>query len=156
MRKSKRGIFLKITKSFLALLFLINNLNACGNGIQNGKTINILDAQEKVIAHFEVEIADSPQEISQGLMYRQELDQDRGMLFIFNELNETPFWMKNTLIPLDIIFIGADKKIISIIQSATPQTTTPRYAEAPYLYVLEINGGLSQELGISPGQQLEF
>ncbi len=130
--------------------------SSCGNGNLETQTVKIFSQDETLLATFEVEIADEPSETAQGLMYRQELDPDKGMLFIFSELRESPFWMKNTLIPLDIIFISSDKKIISIVHNATPQTTTPRYAEGPYQYVLEINGGLSQELNIVPGSRVDF
>jgi len=131
---------------------------ACGgsNGSQPLVSVKVIGPDGTLRREFQAELADDPGERSQGLMYRQELGKDRGMLFIFPQDTDGPFWMKNTLIPLDIIFIGADKKIVSISERATPQTTTPRSPEGPYRYVLEINGGRSDELGIEPGNQVEF
>ncbi len=78
------------------------------------------------------------------------------MLFLFPQLVDGPFWMKNTLIPLDILFIGADKKIISMVENAEPLSTTPRAPAGPYQYVLEIEGGRARELGIQAGDRVEF
>ncbi len=105
---------------------------------------------------FSVELATSAGERAQGLMFRKDLGADRGMLFIFPETTTGSFWMHNTLIPLDIIFIGGDKKIINIVARAEPQTDTPREPEAPYLYVLEIEGGRAEQLGIKPLDSVNF
>ena len=127
-----------------------------GSGGQDLLAVKVFGSDGALRREFQAELADDPTERSQGLMWRQELAKDRGMLFIFPQDTEGPFWMKNTLIPLDIIFIGADKKIVSIVERATPQTTSPRAPEGPYRYVLEINGGRSAELGIQAGDAVEF
>jgi uncharacterized membrane protein (UPF0127 family) len=105
---------------------------------------------------FHVELALTPDEQARGLMYRTELAPDAGMLFVFDEAHEHPFWMKNTLVPLDMIFIGADRRIAGIVENAEPQTLTERTVRAPSQYVLEIGGGLSQRLGIRAGQAVEI
>jgi uncharacterized protein len=105
---------------------------------------------------FRVELAITPEQHARGLMYRQHLDADAGMLFISNDVREQVFWMKNTLIPLDMIFLGADRRIVGIVQNAEPETTSERKVGAPSQYVLEIGGGLSAQLGIRTGQQVEF
>lgn len=134
----------------LILLFV-----ACGTN--NSPTVKILSGQNgTLIKKFKVEIADDSAERTMGLMFREELGSDRGMLFIWPEEVQSSFWMKNTLIPLDIIFIGSDKKIINIVEHAEPQTTTPRMPAGPFLYVLEIEGGRSADLGIKAGDQAEF
>ena len=137
-----------------ALLFLLFFI-ACG---QEGLVkVDVLSSQSgKALGSFKAELADDPQERSLGLMFRNELPANRAMLFIFNEDSLTPFWMQNTLIPLDIIFVGADKKIINIVAQAQPQTTDPRSPAGPYRYVLEIQGGRAQALGIQAGDRLEF
>ena len=89
-------------------------------------------------------------------MYRQHLDADAGMLFINDAPSPLVFWMKNTLIPLDMIFIGSDRRIVGIVENAEPQTETPRRVEGVSQYVLEIGGGLSAKLGIRAGQQVSF
>ena len=89
---------------------------------------------------FRVELAITPDQHERGLMYRQHLDAGAGMLFISSEVREQVFWMKNTLIPLDMIFLGADRRIVGIVQNAEPQTTSARKVDAPSQYVLEIGG----------------
>jgi len=99
---------------------------------------------------FDVEIADEPGEWGQGLMFRESLPEDAGMLFIFPDETLRSFWMKNTLIPLDIIFISTDLEIVHIAH-AIPCETDPcaSYSSLfPAQYVVEINGDLSDELGI--------
>jgi uncharacterized protein len=105
---------------------------------------------------FRVEVAVTPEEHARGLMYRSELAADAGMLFVFEQPSVQRFWMKNTLIPLDMIFIGKDRKIVGIVEDAAPETETERMVGAPSQYVLEIGGGLSTRLGIKRGQPVEF
>ena len=104
----------------------------------------------------QVEIADEAAEWQQGLMFREELDADKGMLFIFEEEMTQRFWMKNTLIPLDMIFVNADLIIIDI-QEAEPCKTEScmvYVSAAPAQYVLEVNKGFSKENGINVGDLL--
>ena len=100
---------------------------------------------------FKVEIADTDVERAKGLMYRESLPRDRGMLFQFDEMAERSFWMKNTYIPLDIIYIASDGKIVSIARNTTPFSESPIPSFGPANGVLEINGGQAAELGIEPG-----
>lgn len=106
---------------------------------------------------FEVEIADNQALMQKGLMYRDYLDKNKGMLFIFEESGIYPFWMKNTLIPLDIIWIDKAEQVVYIEKRAQPcksdicqSYNTNKDAK----YVLEINAGLSSELGINLGDKL--
>lgn len=101
-----------------------------------------------------VEIASTPAELERGLMYRKSLDDGRGMLFVFAEETEHSFWMKNTLIPLDMIWIGADRRIVGIRAATTPLSTTPIGIGAPALYVLEVPGGFAARHGIAPGNEI--
>ena len=105
---------------------------------------------------FRVELARTEAEREQGLMYRQKLDADAGMLFLFERSFPQTFWMKNTLIPLDMIFIAPDHEIVGIVANAEPLTTTTRGVRTPSQFVLEIGGGLSARLGIREGQHVEF
>jgi uncharacterized protein len=105
---------------------------------------------------FHVELAITPQEQERGLMYRNSLDPDAGMLFVSETERPHVFWMKNTLIPLDMIFIGANRRIVGIVQNAEPRTLTGRQVNGPSQYVLEIGGGLSGSLGIRAGQLVDF
>jgi uncharacterized membrane protein (UPF0127 family) len=103
---------------------------------------------------FRVAIADDEEERNRGLMFRSVLDEDEGMLFNFFQTQPLSFWMKNTLIPLDIIFIAADGRIINIAANTTPYSLEPVPSAGPAFAVLEIGGGLSAELGIKPGDRV--
>ncbi|HXU02068.1 MAG TPA: DUF192 domain-containing protein [Polyangia bacterium] len=105
---------------------------------------------------FKVELAVTPSEHERGLMFRDHLNPDAGMLFISDSPRRQVFWMKNTLIPLDMIFIGADWRIAGIVENAEPKTLTSREVPAPSQYVLEIGGGLSALYGIHAGQVVDF
>ncbi len=101
--------------------------------------------------HFQVELADTPEARSLGLMYRSHLDPDKGMLFDFGPPDPVSFWMKNTLIPLDIIFIGADGRVVNVAADAIPGDLTPIDSDGAVTGVLEINGGEAAKLDIEPG-----
>jgi len=105
---------------------------------------------------FQAEIADTREERNQGLMFRTELADDHGMLFLFPGESQQRFWMRNTLIPLDMIFIRADRTILGIVENAEPETDVQRSVPGLSQFVLEINGGLSARLGIEAGQSVEF
>jgi len=103
------------------------------------------------------EIADTATRREIGLMYREKLDPEAGMLFIFDGEAPQSFWMKNTLIPLDIIFLDYNKKIVNIAKNAKPCKTNPcpTYPSIyPTKYVLEVNGGLTDEKNIKIGDTL--
>lgn len=105
---------------------------------------------------FNVEVAKTPTEQSYGLMNRKNLAKNAGMLFVYDNASELSFWMKNTLIPLDIIFVDASKKIVDI-QTMTPchEVTCPIYhSKKPAQYALEINAGLSRQYNISTGNRV--
>jgi uncharacterized membrane protein (UPF0127 family) len=100
---------------------------------------------------FTVELALTDAARQQGLMYRRSLDADKGMLFVFTDDQPRAFWMKNTYIPLDIIFIRKDGRIANIVARAEPETLTQRRSRGPAVAVLEIAGGRAAELGIAAG-----
>jgi uncharacterized membrane protein (UPF0127 family) len=103
-----------------------------------------------------VEIADTPAKREMGLQYRRELADDQGMLFLFPAEETLTFWMKNTPIPLDMIFIGSDLKIVGIVRDAVPFSTTTRSVGVPSRFVLEIKGGLAKQKGIEVGDAVRF
>lgn len=106
-------------------------------------------------ARFSVEVADEAQERSRGLMFRETLARSAGMLFIYQQTQPLAFWMRNTLIPLDMIFLDEAGVIRKIHENAIPHDETPiSGGDDPLLAVLEINGGLSRKLGITVGSTL--
>src|SRR5215510_5035756 len=104
----------------------------------------------------EVEIVSTQAQIERGLMFREHLPPDQGMLFLMKEEREWPFWMRNTLIPLDMIFIASDKTIAGIVENAEPRTDTLRQVAKPSLYVLEVNGGFSAAHKLTAGAKVQF
>ena len=106
-------------------------------------------------ARFHVAIADDPQERAQGLMFVEEMGTLEGMLFIYERPQPVSFWMRNTLIPLDMIFVGKDGVIDHLHANAIPGDETSIPGGDEILAVLEINGGLSARLGISVGDELQ-
>lgn len=104
---------------------------------------------------FNVEVARTPQQLEDGLMYRTELADDAGMLFLFpREIDGVKFWMKNTLIPLDMIFIDKEGRVVRVHVNAKPEDLTPIPAGEPVLAVLELKGGRAADLGISRGDKV--
>ncbi len=105
---------------------------------------------------FNVEFAESPEQQAKGLMFRREMGSDEGMIFPFNPPRPASFWMKNTVIPLDIIFIGTDHRILNIEADAAPYSESPRLSRGKAAAVLELNGGRAAELGLGPGDKVTF
>ncbi|HMC95392.1 MAG TPA: DUF192 domain-containing protein [Polyangia bacterium] len=114
-----------------------------------------IDTGERKLV-FRVEVALTPEEHARGLMYRTRLAADAGMVFVFAEPQIQRFWMKNTLIPLDMIFIDPDRRIVGVVENAAPETENERRVDAPSQYVLEIGGGLAARLGIHAGEAVDF
>ncbi len=100
---------------------------------------------------FTVEVASTPEEIQQGLMFRESLAPDAGMLFDFGQVRPASMWMKNTLIPLDMLFMDETGKVVAIARNAVPGSTRSLGPGVPVRAVLEIPGGRARELGIEPG-----
>ena len=105
---------------------------------------------------FVVQVARTPAEQSTGLMYRKSLGPAEGMIFPYDPPQEVGFWMKNTLIPLDMIFIRADGRIARIAAQTRPLSLESNFSGEPIAAVLEIRGGRSAELGIRPGDRVEW
>ncbi|HOC93004.1 MAG TPA: DUF192 domain-containing protein [bacterium] len=114
--------------------------------------VNDNDLRLQIIA----EIASTSEQHSLGLMYRTSMEANEGMLFVFDSERPLSFWMKNTLIPLDMIFIDSDKRIVDINHDAQPENTVPFASSSPARYVLEVNGGYCVEHNINIGNLLEF
>lgn len=144
---------LRIYKCFLAIALL-----ACVAGSACAK-----DGGAHVVLHTKqgdvtvpVEIADTPDKRALGLMYRKELAADAGMLFLFDAPEHLAFWMKNTVLPLDMIFITDDKHVLGVVKNAAPYTTTSRSVPGQSRYVLEVNAGFSDKHGVADGDAVTF
>lgn len=107
------------------------------------------------VHRFDVEFATTRAAQARGLMFREEMPANEGMLFLFPDVRRRSFWMQNTLIPLDIIFIGPDSRILNIAAMTEPLSEEGIPSDGPAAAVLEINGGLSAMLGIRPGDLVQ-
>ena len=104
---------------------------------------------------FTVELAVTPRQREQGLMNRQDMAEDKGMLFAFGETRQVFMWMKNTYLPLDMLFIGKDGKVRSIKENAEPLSEAIIDSKGPIDFVLELNGGTVKRLGIRTGNRVQ-
>jgi hypothetical protein len=109
---------------------------------------------KKPAVEYQVWLADSPRRQAQGLMFVRSLPAGRGMLFVYESPRPIGMWMKNTYIPLDMLFIGADGAIQQIVENTTPHSLDVIRSNQPALAVLEIAGGEARRLGIKPGQRI--
>lgn len=109
---------------------------------------------ETVTVH--IEVARKPSERQRGLMYRKHLDQDRGMLFVFSRPRHLSFWMKNTYIPLDMIFIDPTMYVLGIVENTTPLSEQSCSVPGISQYVLEVNAGFSRHHRIAKGTRVSF
>jgi len=104
--------------------------------------------------HFIVEVAETPAQMEQGLMFRRNMAPDAGMLFDYKAPTAATMWMRNTQIPLDMLFVDAQGRIVNIRERAVPQSLDVIAAAAPVRAVIELNGGTVAHLGIAPGDQV--
>ena len=114
---------------------------------------NITDS---IVATFNIEIADNDYERQRGLMNRSSMREDQAMLFIFPDTEYRSFFMKNTMIPLDIIYFDQDGKLISVQDNAQPYNETGLPSAAPAMYVLEVNAGLTEKLDLRIGDRITY
>jgi uncharacterized membrane protein (UPF0127 family) len=108
------------------------------------------------VKRIAIEVADSPEERNRGLMDRRSLPDSTGMLFIFERSGQQNFWMKNTYIPLDIVFVNADKRIVKIHKYAAPHSIDSYPSQQDALYVVEVNGGFTDQHNIQEGDRISF
>lgn len=162
---------MRLTRTFAAALLLA--VAACSQGAQEAAA-SATPAQPQVhsesglpivpltvrsgskVHRFSVEVAATPAQQAQGLMFRTVMGPDEGMIFPMNPPRPAAFWMRNTVIPLDIIFVGKDRRILNIAANARPYDETPLPSTGPSSGVLELIGGRAAELGIKPGDKVEW
>ena len=122
--------------------------------IDFGPTEKLVILSESGAKTFDIEVADTLKEQARGMMYRENVQPMTGMLFEFDKPKVATIWMKNTAVPLDIIFVRSNGKILKIEHSARPYTLRSASSEAPVAAVLELGAGQSLELGIKPGDRI--
>jgi uncharacterized protein len=118
--------------------------------------LTIFKALDSTKVTLDIEIADTDCDIQTGLMHRDSMKSNQGMLFVFEDETQRYFYMKNTRFSLDIIFINADKKVISFQKQAKPFDESSLPSNAPAKYVLEVNAGLVDALGINIGDNISY
>lgn len=123
---------------------------------KEGELTLIKAANDSIITTLDIEIADDEYATQTGLMYRHSMAENQAMLFVFNNMQQRSFYMKNTEIPLDIIYLNADKEIVNIQKNAKPFDETSLTSEAPSQYVLEVNAGLSDAWKLEKGDKISF
>jgi uncharacterized membrane protein (UPF0127 family) len=134
---------------FFALLVVAQS---CGDPA----TVVVIGSDGAPRARLKVEVADTNQQRMVGLMFRDNLPADAGMLFVFKSPGRLSFWMKNTRIPLDMIFAGSTGRIVGIVANAEPFSETSLSVDGESQFVLEVNGGFCRKHGIQPGDRLKF
>ena len=122
----------------------------------DGELVFVDSSSETQTFYIEIEVASTDFERALGLMYRAKMDEDQGMLFLFPREQEQSFYMRNTLIPLDIIYVNSKMKIIDIYKNTNPLDETSLPSAAAAQYVIEINGGLCDKYGIKIGDKVVF
>jgi len=152
---------MRIPISLLAAALLATPIAACHADAQKSaataKALMPISIATATGAHkFSVEVARTNEEQARGLMFRTSLPKDGGMIFPYEPARPASFWMKNTLIPLDMIFIRADGSIARIADNTVPESLEPVSSGEPVAAILEIAGGRSAELGISEGDKVSW
>jgi len=145
-----------------ALLSFVLGLSTVG-AVVSAETVDCPTAEVIIMApdgvervRFTVHVADTPETRAQGLMFVEGMPQTEGMLLLFDEVGEVGFWMKNTLIPLDMLFIDPTGRVATLHEGAIPHDETPIWSVAAVNTVLEINAGEVARVGILPGDQAIF
>jgi uncharacterized protein len=138
-----------------ALMLLAVALFAlAANSVNAAETQTLEIASKSGVHAFQVEMAITPEEKEHGLMFRRELPDGQGMLFDFQFDQNVAFWMKNTYIPLDMLFIRADGRILRIAENTEPLSERNIPSGGPVRAVLEVIGGTARKLGIAPGDRV--
>ncbi|UDF29630.1 UNVERIFIED_ORG: DUF192 domain-containing protein [Roseateles sp. XES5] len=154
MLRVMRALGVARLASAVLALFLCSALQAAAEEKFDTQPLTIVTKDGKSHA-FTVELAVTPRQREQGLMNRAEMAEDRGMLFAFGETRQVFMWMKNTYIPLDMLFIAKDGKVRTIKENAEPLSEAIIDSGGPIDYVLELNGGAAKRLGLRPGNRIE-
>lgn len=127
-----------------------------GPQFQDEGNLNFVNATGQKLEQIDIEIADEDMSRQQGLMWRKTMLEDEGMLFIMDSLEPQAFWMLNTYLPLDIIFVDDKMQIVKIRPNTKPQSLDQVASEVPALYVVEVKAGFCQRHGVKEGDKIQF
>lgn len=137
---------------FLVLILLL--LTSCESS-KSLTALKLISADGLKTIDLQIETMDTESGRQLGMMYRKEMPENHGMLFVFPNEEPRSFWMKNTFLELDMLFFDANKRLVSIVKRATPLTETRRESKVPAQYVLEVPGGSSDKWDLQPGYRFE-
>lgn len=118
--------------------------------------LTFINSTGEMISQLDIEIADDDEQRMTGLMFRDKMEENQGMLFIFPYETQQSFWMKNTIIPLDMIFINSKLEIVKIHKNTTPYSEQSYSSIKPAQYVIEVNAGYTSKYGIKEGDKIVF
>jgi len=142
---------------FLSVFFICSPSRArAGSEIRPDGTLSFLDAQGNIQASIVIEIARTQDERTKGLMERQILGENEGMLFVYDKPDDRFFWMRNTYVSLDIIFVSAASQVIYIARETEPLTETRHWSRGPAKYVVEVVAGFSERHGITSESRIAW
>ncbi|MEJ6791575.1 MAG: DUF192 domain-containing protein [Lacinutrix sp.] len=158
---------MRILKTAIVILILSTAFNSCKGEPKTIKQAEISFTKEgeltlyksttdSIVTKLDIEIAETPFEIQTGLMYRESMKKNQGMLFVFSNLQERNFYMKNTRFPLDLIYLDHNKTIVSFQENAQPLDESSLPSNALAQFVLEVNAGLAQEWLLEVGDKMDY
>jgi hypothetical protein len=119
-------------------------------------TLSFINNKGEVLSTIDIELADNYYKRMQGLMYRKEMAENQGMFFIFEIEDEQSFWMKNTILSLDILYVNVNREIVKIYKNTKPFSTESLPSLKPALYVVEVNAGYTDKYGIKEGDKISW
>lgn len=119
-------------------------------------TLDVIQPGDSVVATLDIEVAEGDSAQARGLMDRRSLPRNGGMLFVGDEVEEKSFWMENTPMPLDIIFIGPDSQVVNIARRTRPYSRESITSEGPAQFVLEVRSGMADRLGITDSTRFRW
>jgi uncharacterized membrane protein (UPF0127 family) len=154
--QSRNGLSIALAIAVMSSVPLAVLAPVSAKSTSAAKTVPLTITSGKRQFAFKVEVARTAAEQSRGLMFRTRLGADRGMIFPMNPSRFASFWMKNTLIPLDMIFVRSDGTIANIAERAVPHSLDPVMSVEPVAAVLEIEGGRAAALGLKPGDRVSW
>jgi uncharacterized membrane protein (UPF0127 family) len=139
---------------YIAFILVLFELFIAAGQVRAGAQQTLEIASKTGVHIFAIEVVDNDADRAKGLMYRKKLAEGRGMLFDFHRDQDVSFWMQNTYIPLDMVFIRGDGRILRIEENTEPLSTRLIPSGGPVRAVLEVIGGTTRKLGIAPGDQV--
>jgi uncharacterized membrane protein (UPF0127 family) len=137
-----------------AALGLVSAVCACSSTGSAKRATVTFERQGGTTTDFPVEVVATPEDRARGLMFRKSLGESEGMLFLFPREQSLAFWMKNTFISLDMIFVSSDWRVVGVLKNVPPLTEDRRMVDAPSQYVLEFVGGFAERNRIEPGNRV--